>query len=188
MVPIKIECDKYGQHYAFDVEPANGRMPSKVACPSCGMDSTNAANDFISRQLFPDEVIVPPTIQPVCEEEMEKPIQPVSRPTNSQSSSTRRPDPRLGLVSREQAEHEARAKVMWGDSRDQIVSYLMVQGFSHPEAMSLTDNLFRERTGEVRKNGAGKMIKGGILIGASVTLIVLFLSVGFVSSKLLGQQ
>jgi hypothetical protein len=50
MVPIKIECG-CGQHYAFDVEPDNGRMPTSVACPECGMDGTDAANDGIAQYL-----------------------------------------------------------------------------------------------------------------------------------------
>ena len=50
MVPVKIECG-CGQHYAFDVEPANGRMPTQVACPECGMDGTDAANEGIAQYL-----------------------------------------------------------------------------------------------------------------------------------------
>jgi hypothetical protein len=50
MVPVKIECG-CGQHYAFDVDPINGRMPTQVACPACGMDGTDAANDGIAQYL-----------------------------------------------------------------------------------------------------------------------------------------
>ena len=50
MIPVKIECG-CGQNYAFDVEPVNGRMPDAVACPSCGVDGTAAANDIIARSL-----------------------------------------------------------------------------------------------------------------------------------------
>src|SRR5215469_1285746 len=52
MVPIKIECE-CGQNYAFDVEPLNGRMPTRVACPTCGADGTTTANDTIARHLGP---------------------------------------------------------------------------------------------------------------------------------------
>ncbi len=182
-MPIKIACDECGQHYAFDVEPANGTMPSKVACPTCGMDGTAAANDFISQNLFPGQTFTPPVIQPIREEEL------ASAPTSSRPGSTstgRRADPRLGLVSREQAEHEARAKVMWGDSPEQIVSYLMVQGFTHPEAMSLTDDLFRERTAEVRKTGIGKIIKGSLLMCVPVVAVIVCLAIGFFIVKLVG--
>src|ERR1043165_1629377 len=38
-LPIKVLCG-CGQKYAFEVEPVNGRMPSRVACPVCGADGT----------------------------------------------------------------------------------------------------------------------------------------------------
>ena len=47
MIPVKIECG-CGQRYAFDVEPVNGRMPTPVVCPVCGMDGTAAANASIA--------------------------------------------------------------------------------------------------------------------------------------------
>jgi len=50
MVPVKIECG-CGQKYSFDVDPVNGRMESTVACPSCGVDGTGAANEIITRHL-----------------------------------------------------------------------------------------------------------------------------------------
>jgi hypothetical protein len=48
MIPVKVECG-CGQHYAFDVEPVNGRMPASVACPVCGADGTVAANENIAQ-------------------------------------------------------------------------------------------------------------------------------------------
>jgi hypothetical protein len=50
MMPIKILCG-CGQKYAFDVEPVNGRMPTRVACPVCGADGTAAANEIIAQNL-----------------------------------------------------------------------------------------------------------------------------------------
>ena len=75
---------------------------------------------------------------------------------------------------------------MWGDSRDQIVSYLMVQSFSHPEAMSMADDLFRERTSEVRKNGIGKIIKGSLWMCAPVVPVIVWMVTGFLFTKLVG--
>lgn len=37
--------------FAFDVEPVNGRMPSAVACPACGTNGTDAANEIIAQRL-----------------------------------------------------------------------------------------------------------------------------------------
>jgi hypothetical protein len=50
MVNIKIICG-CGQKYSFDVYPLNGRMPSPVQCPVCGMDGTAAANEIMARTL-----------------------------------------------------------------------------------------------------------------------------------------
>jgi hypothetical protein len=54
---IKIGCG-CGQNYKFDVEPVNSRLPVKVACPSCGADGTESANEFLAQQ-FPNQ---PPPI------------------------------------------------------------------------------------------------------------------------------
>src|SRR5262245_41400361 len=40
---VKVVCS-CGQKYVFEVQPANGRMPSPVACPTCGADGTALAN------------------------------------------------------------------------------------------------------------------------------------------------
>ncbi|HEV2454252.1 MAG TPA: hypothetical protein VGY98_08325, partial [Verrucomicrobiae bacterium] len=100
--------------------------------------------------------------------------------------STSRPDPRLGLVDRNQAEHEARAKAMWGDSREQVISYLMVQGFSVPEATELTTKLFQERTAAVRSNGIRKIIIGFGLMCVPVIALLIFLSLHVLPLKLFG--
>ena len=49
-MPVKIQCG-CGQHYEFEVEPVAGRMPSRVACPACGVDGTDAANASITQTL-----------------------------------------------------------------------------------------------------------------------------------------
>ncbi len=52
MIPVKVQCG-CGQRYLFDVEPVDGRMPVSVACPTCGADGTEAANEIIARTLAP---------------------------------------------------------------------------------------------------------------------------------------
>jgi len=51
-VPVKIVCS-CGQKYSFDVYPLNGRMPSPIRCPVCGVDGTVAANEIIALALKP---------------------------------------------------------------------------------------------------------------------------------------
>lgn len=226
MVPIKIECE-CGQHYAFDVEPANGRMPCAVSCPTCGADGTPAADESISQQLgapivpvitpVPQLISLPPSPAgriaislPTAAPPPISPIAPVAAPAASAEvafapsaqpmrlspaqvtarpappPSTSRPDPRLGLVGREQAAHEARAKAMWGDTPQEITSYLMVQGYSLAEAQELTGQLVKERTSAVRANGIRKTIVGFGMMWVPVIAGIIFWSIHFMPVKLMG--
>src|SRR5580700_6419953 len=98
MVPVKIECE-CGQRYAFDIEPVNGKMPGPVACPSCGMDGTAAANEYLSQKLAP--VTAAPRVEPV------------RLATAPPKATVAEGDSRRGLVDFDKAEKEARAKIMW---------------------------------------------------------------------------
>ncbi|HXC36635.1 MAG TPA: hypothetical protein VNV43_12220 [Candidatus Acidoferrales bacterium] len=111
-------------------------------------------------------------------------VNPAQR--TSRAPAPGRPDPRLGLVDRTQAEHEARAKVMWGDSKEQIVSYLMVQSFSVAEANELVTKLFSERAAAIRSNGIGKIIKGIGCMCVPVIALLYFLSIHYIPTKLFG--
>src|SRR4051812_14240758 len=59
MISITIQCS-CGQDFVFDVEPVDGRMPSTVACPTCGLDATERSNEEIQRQLTPVAPPAPP--------------------------------------------------------------------------------------------------------------------------------
>ncbi|HEX4646877.1 MAG TPA: B-box zinc finger protein, partial [Verrucomicrobiae bacterium] len=47
---VKIQC-ACGTKFAFEVEPANGRMPMNVNCPGCNASALDLANAEIARQL-----------------------------------------------------------------------------------------------------------------------------------------
>ena len=55
---IKIQCS-CGTRFAFEVEPADGRMPVSINCPGCGLDGTEAANAFIQQQLDGEAGVAP---------------------------------------------------------------------------------------------------------------------------------
>lgn len=182
MTSIKIECG-CGQHYAFDAEPENGRMTTTVACPACGADGTEAANAFIaSRQpdvLFPTAPIAPPPRR-------------IKVPVPSANLSAPKPPPgvrldatALGLVDRETAETQARAKISWGDSPDEVTKYLMLQGFTVPEAQELVAALFKERLADLRKKGIGKIFTGFGMMWVPVIEYATFAHIGFISLKLM---
>jgi hypothetical protein len=105
-------------------------------------------------------------------------------PSEATRSPARKPDPRLGLVDRAQAEHEARAKAMWGDSKEQIISYLMIQSFTVAEATELATKLFKERSAAVRSNGIRKIIIGTGLTCVPIIALLIFLSIGVIPMKL----
>src|SRR5882762_4773819 len=109
MMPIKIQCG-CGQRYAFDVEPVQGRMPHAVACPVCGADGTAAANEIIA-QSMPVEVAA--LSAPVRAAAVA--IVPSVR-VSAASSGPRSATLLLGQRNRSQAQHEARAKILWGDA------------------------------------------------------------------------
>jgi hypothetical protein len=47
---VKLLCP-CGTKFAFEVEPVDGQMPEPVQCPTCGADSTAAANGIIRQAL-----------------------------------------------------------------------------------------------------------------------------------------
>ena len=157
MISVTIQCG-CGQRYAFDVEPVDGRMPSAVACPSCGADGTAAANAVIAQST---------------------PAQPTV--TSARRVTALHP----GQTDRTQAQHEAKAKISWGDPPQEVIKYLMMQGFSYEEASSLVQEMFQERAAEIRGNGIKKIIVGAGLICVPVITFLIFMSIGIIYFKIL---
>lgn len=185
MIPIKIECG-CGQHYAFDVEPVNGRMPSTVTCPTCGIDGTTTANDQIAQQLAAQHVVVAaaPDPVPVRITTPQNPIRLATHATNTPTTTRRNLLP--GQVDKTQAEHEARAKAMWGDSQGEVTKFLMIQGFSHQEALEVVQPIFRERAAAVRANGIRKIVIGSGMMCVPVIALIFFLHIGIIPMKIFG--
>ena len=184
MMRVKIQCD-CGQRYAFDVEPVNGRTPSPVACPACGADGTGTANEIISSQLTAQPLAAAassPT--PVHIAASQNPIR-LATPAIIAPTTTRH-NPLPGQLDRTQAEHEARAKAMWGDSKDEVTKYLMIQGFSHQEALSMVQSIFQERAAAVRANGIRKVFVGSGLVCVPIIALLIFLHIGVILMKLFG--
>ncbi|MDR3456154.1 MAG: hypothetical protein P4N60_01805 [Verrucomicrobiae bacterium] len=202
MIAVKIECD-CGQHYAFDVEPVNGRMGTEVTCPACGVDGTGAANHVIAQKLGPppsppidpDPVILIPPPQP---RRVPASIALAPAPADlglkiNKTETAPVPEPRkiavsdreLGIVSREQAETDARAKVSWGDSQEEVIKYLMLQRFTAQEATDLVGEIFKERLVTVRTNGVRKIIIGTSLMFVPIIAWIIFALIGVILLKLM---
>jgi hypothetical protein len=201
MVPVKIECD-CGQHYAFDVEPVNGRMPSAIACPGCGADGTAAANAILS--LFLSSTTRgdgPVVIHPVKQElHLAAPV-PVPVPTSVASEASviaaiSKPvgykpvgysGRQLGLVGRKQAEVEARAKVSWGDSKETVIEYLMMQGYPHQDAVDLAAVMYKERRATTRANGVRKTLIGSSLMVLAAMIWVFFIHLDALTARVVAR-
>jgi hypothetical protein len=143
MIPVKIEC-ACGQHYAFDVEPVNGRMPAPVMCPACGADGSAAANEFIAQRLAAPVAIAVPS-QPS-----------IPKPAIAAAASAARRGPAIPLPAqpdRTQLMFEARAKISWGDSPQEVLKYLMINGIPHEEANEFVNDLFDQRAAAIRSRG-----------------------------------
>lgn len=76
--------------------------------------------------------------------------------------------------------------MLWGDSQQDVVMYLLVQGWDRAEATELVQELFKERTATIRANGIRKMIIGTGLMLLPVVTIIVFLMIHLVIIYLLG--
>jgi len=211
MIAVKIQCN-CGQKYAFDVEPIGNSLPAPVACPVCGADGTSLANQFIAQHsIIPVAAAVPvngasdskatavrvavpqPAVAAV------RPVTPVARvsatiaaaPTASIAHAEHGPGSapakRLpGQLEPDRAVAEARSKILWGDEPKDVTSFLRGNGFDAQEAKRIIDGLVEERAVTIRKGGVGKMFFGAGLICVPIISFLVFLSVGYLPTKILG--
>jgi hypothetical protein len=185
MIPIKIQCG-CGQRYAFDVAPVDGRMPAPVACPVCGMDGTAAANQFIAQNLaLPVTVAAAPAGVVRLSGLPAAPSVRVAAPAAPAVAAAPRTAPLLpGQVNRAQAETEARAKIFWGDSTNEVIKFLMRQGVSVAESKELVAAMFQERAKTIRSNGVKKVGVGLSMVCVPVIFFLVCQRVGFLPLKL----
>src|SRR5215475_13116670 len=69
-------------------------------------------------------------------------------------------------IDREKVETEARARILWGDSREEAIAYMVVQGISRPEATAFVDEIMKERVQSIRGSGLRR-----ILVGVPLTCV-----------------
>jgi len=177
MIPIKIQCG-CGQLYEFEVEPVEGRMPSTVACPTCGADGTAAANEAISQNVPAPPAAAAPASRLRLRASVSAPS-PAPAPAHSGTQT------RPGQVSHNQAEIEARAKISWGEPSEEVTRYLMFQGFSQEEAAALIRGMLQERKATIRHKGIGKIVVGALMVAVPIVAWFVFLGIGIIYLKLM---
>jgi len=185
-IPIKIQCE-CGQHYAFDVESGDELQPDTVACPSCGIDGTLSANAIIAQSLAAQPAVANVPVRPRIRVAAPPPLTPPAAvAVTSPAARPRGCAPAIGQNDRTQAEHEARAKIMWGDPPEDVIKFLMLKGFNCEEASGTVRELFRERIRTVRGKGIGKIMMGIFVAFGGASTFLLLVRVGFISMWLLG--
>jgi hypothetical protein len=183
MTTIKIQCG-CGQRYSFDVDTSGGSMPYPIACPICGTDGTGAANEVIAQHL-PREETVAVAAAPAVHLRAAAAASAYPEAANSPAAVAERPARLLpGQVPRPQAESEARAKIFWGDSPDEVTKFLMRNNFSAQEASETVRGFFAERAATVRKNGFRYIITGSGMVAVPIVGWIGFASVGYIPLKL----
>lgn len=184
MLQIKIQC-VCGRSYAFEVEPVGGRMPRGIKCPTCGADGTAAANEALARA----PLAKPPSPAPdAAAPRVAAPAGSVPPPLSkapAQAADRQRRPLLPGQPTRAQALHEARAKMLWGDSYDEVVKFLRMQGYSQAEATAAVAEMFQERLATIRANGVQKIVIGSILLSVPVALFLVLLGTNSISMRLL---
>ena len=66
----------------------------------------------------------------------------------------------IPTVTREQVEHEARAKIFWGEDPEQVLHFLRLNRFTVEDAEAFVDSVFCERMVHVRSLGVRKILFG----------------------------
>ena len=178
LIPIKIQC-ACGQRYAFEVESDSISMSTSVACPACGADGTAAANAAVSQSL------------PAQRAADDKPrlrlttaASVTNRATAVPGATSRVGAPLAPKTDYAQVLHEARAKVLWGDSQQDVIKFLMIQGVGLDEVSGLVREMFRERKATIRGNGVRKIIFGFGLVSVPIVAYFFFASMGLIPLKL----
>ncbi len=85
----------------------------------------------------------------------------------------------------EQAMHEARAKILWGDSPDDVIKYLQMQSISFDDACIMVDALCTEREKNIRGKGVRKIIIGVLLVMVPLVTWLIFMHIGVIQFHLM---
>ena len=185
MIPIKIECG-CGQHYAFDVEPVEGHMPTAVKCPSCGADGTAAANAFIAQVIPKPVVAATPVARPRLHVSVPTPA-PALQMAGSAPEAPAVESHRPGIPGREidhaKVMNEARAKLFWGDRPEEVVKFVMMQGIEYEEASIMVRGIYKERLATLRGIGIRKIIFGILLLCVPIVALLGCLRLGYIPLK-----
>jgi hypothetical protein len=156
-------------------------MPSLVACPACGADGTAAAEDAIARSQASPVIAASPAA-PVPAGTATLVTQPTMRAPARMHSQPGRAS--LPPPDRAKAEAEARLKIFWGDPREEVVKFAMMQGLPRDEALALVAALVKERVAMLRGIGIRRITVGISLVCVPFIAYLIFQRIGVLPLKL----
>lgn len=87
---------------------------------------------------------------------------------------------------RSQVDHEAKAKIFWGDEPDSVVKFMMMHGVPYGEAAEVVGRFASERATITRVSGIRKSVIGSCLVAVPIVAAVIFMSIGFFPVKIFG--
>ena len=87
-------------------------------------------------------------------------------------------------LTREQMETQARAKILWGESQEAVVTFLISYGMDAQEAWGVVQELQAERAATIRVSGIKKIIIGVVCVLVPIGSFVAFKKAGVLPVKL----
>jgi hypothetical protein len=75
--------------------------------------------------------------------------------------------------------------MLWGDSYEEVVQFLRMQGYSEAEAAAAVAKMFEERLAIIRANGIQSIVIGSILVFVPVAGFLVLLGMNSISLRLL---
>jgi hypothetical protein len=87
-------------------------------------------------------------------------------------------------IEREIVETEARAKIFWGDAREEVIAFMAVKGISRPEAAEFVDEVLKERAQTIRGVGLRKILVGIPLICVPFVAWICFMAMQIIFVKI----
>ena len=76
---------------------------------------------------------------------------------------------------------EARAKIIWGESPEQVSEYLANQSLSHEEINFLINDYVEERKIEIKDAGKSLMVRAAICFVVGITLLFALPGIGILT-------
>ena len=80
---------------------------------------------------------------------------------------------------------DARAKIMWGESRESVLEYFQQNGVGDKDAIMYIDALFRARAADIRKTGIKKIVIGVFFVALLLAYLAISMFIGVIEIKLL---